>query len=189
MLGQLNYSFVLITSAAVTLTACNPAGVEPQNAIENPSPTAPTAALASPSESPSVVRQAKQTVNRSPSSSTNRDNYRPISSDQMARVRTLGGDDPQAIALEAFGNPEAGSPEGGSQEVNIEYPQSDLAVVTITQTNIADDSVNSIRYRVELAPKPKDSQTDKQWEIVWAGSQFICQQGRGHQEWSPELCS
>jgi hypothetical protein len=184
MLGQLNYSFVLIASAAVTLTACNPVGVEPQNAVENPSPSAPTATLAVPSESPSAVRQANQTL-----TPTSRDNYRPVSSDQMARVRTFGGDEPQAIALEAFGNPEAGSPEGGSQAVNVEYPQSDLAVVTITQTNIADDSVNSIRYRVELAPRPKDSQTDKQWEIVWAGSQFICQQGRGHQEWSPELCS
>lgn len=96
------------------------------------------------------------------------------------------GDDPKAIAVAAFGDVDS---EGGSRDVQVEYPEPDRAVVIITQTGVADDSVRAIRYRAELIPTTKSSQTGKQWKMVWAGSQFTCHPGRGHQDWSTKLCS
>jgi hypothetical protein len=102
----------------------------------------------------------------------------------MADTAAVVGNDPKEIALSAFGNIES---EGGIRDVKVDYPQPNQAVVTITQTGVADDSVGGIRYRVELRQN-KEVPTGRQWEIVWAGSQVKCHQGRGHQDWSMELC-
>ncbi|MEN9871144.1 MAG: hypothetical protein RLZZ171_2132, partial [Cyanobacteriota bacterium] len=93
------------------------------------------------------------------------------------------GKDPQAIALSALGLKEVAA---SAQEVEVEYAPDNLATVTITQTNLADDSVASRRYLVEFAPY--GAATAKKWQIVWAGEQFKCQLGRGNQNWSADLC-
>jgi hypothetical protein len=93
------------------------------------------------------------------------------------------GKDPQAIALSALGSKEVAE---SAQEVEVEYADDKLATVTITQTNLADDSVASRRYLVEFAPYAE--QNAKKWQIVWAGEQFKCQLGRGNQNWSADLC-
>ena len=46
-----------------------------------------------------------------------------------------------------------------------------------------DDSVASTREALELKKG-----TDGGWTVVWAGSQSICHEGRGHQDWSKALC-
>lgn len=46
-----------------------------------------------------------------------------------------------------------------------------------------DDSVASTREALELKRG-----ADGGWAIVWVGSQSICQEGRGHQDWSKALC-
>lgn len=89
----------------------------------------------------------------------------------------LTGSDPKAVAQQAFNNSEA-----KSKQVAIAYPARGKAVVTITQLGLEDDSVGSIRYRVEL------TRSGRQWRIVWAGFQVKCQSGRGHQNWSPQNC-
>jgi hypothetical protein len=116
----------------------------------------------------------------------NRENYKPIALTQLTKSEALIGEEPKAIALAAFGDVDS---EGGSRDVKVEYPQPDRAIVIITQTGVADDSVRAIRYQAELVPTSKSSKTGKQWKIVWAGSQFTCQPGRGHQDWSMKLCS
>jgi hypothetical protein len=113
-----------------------------------------------------------------------RGNYKSISLDKFADTNALVGSDPKAVALSAFGNIES---EGGSRQVTVDYPQPDRAIVTITQTGVADDSVGGIKRRVELQ-QTKSAQTAEQWKAVWAGSQVKCQPGRGHQDWSTELC-
>jgi hypothetical protein len=97
----------------------------------------------------------------------------------------LKGTDPKAIAIAHFGQTES---EGGTREVTLEYPQQNLAVVTITQTGVADDSVGAIRHRVELVPTSPSAQTAKEWKLAWAGSQVKCHVGRGHQDWSTQNC-
>ena len=94
------------------------------------------------------------------------------------------GKDPQAIALSALGLTEI--VESEQEQVEIDYPQDDLAIVTITQTNLLDDSVAGIRYRVKFAPYGARGQ--EQWQVVWAGQQFKCHQNRGHQDWNQSWC-
>ena len=94
------------------------------------------------------------------------------------------GEDPKEIALSALGSFEA--VESAQEQVQVEYPTNDLATVTITQTDLADDSVAAMRYLVEFAPY--GAKSAKQWQVVWAGEQFRCQSGRGHRDWGTNLC-
>lgn len=191
MSGQLKNSLVLLASVAFTLSACNRVNVESRNIEGNRSEPPPE--VTTPVKSPSslvtptpILSQDKSKVKTSTASvKVNRENYKPIALTQLTKNEALTGEEPKAIALAAFGDVDS---EGGSRDVKVEYPQSDRAVVIITQTGVADDSVRAIRYRAELVPTSK-SQTGKQWKIVWAGSQFTCQPGRGHQDWSMKLCS
>ena len=95
------------------------------------------------------------------------------------------GSDPQAIALAALGLTEI--IESETEEVEVDYPQEDIAVVTVTQTNLLDDSVAGIRYQVKFAPYSNG--TAKLWQVVSAGQQFKCYRDRGHQHWSQDFCS
>lgn len=191
MSGQLKNSLVLLASVAFTLSACNRVNVESRNIEGNRSEPTPQVTIPVKSPSPLVtptpiLSQDKSKVKTSTASvKVNRENYKPIALTQLTKNEALTGEEPKAIALAAFGDVDS---EGGSRDVKVEYPQPDRAVVIITQTGVADDSVRAIRYRAELVPTSK-SQTGKQWKIVWAGSQFTCQPGRGHQDWSMKLCS
>ena len=93
------------------------------------------------------------------------------------------GTDPQAIALSGLGLKEIVEAE---KQVETEYINDNFAKVTITQTNLTDDSVAAIRYLLEFAPYGAD--TDKKWQVVWAGEQFQCREGRGQRDWSSDLC-
>lgn len=191
MSGQLKNSLVLLASLAITLSACNRVNVESRNIEGNRSE--PTPQVTTPVQSPSplvtptpILSQDKSEVKTSSASvKVNRESYKPIALTQLTKNEALIGEEPKAIALAAFGDVDS---EGGSRDVKVEYPQPDRAIVIITQTGVADDSVRAIRYRAELVPTSK-SPTAKQWKIVWAGSQFTCQPGRGHQDWSMKLCS
>ncbi|MBD2312028.1 hypothetical protein H6G20_10185 [Desertifilum sp. FACHB-1129] len=110
---------------------------------------------------------------------TPRQAYNPIDLEEVNAQLT--GNDPEAVALSAFG---VNEPQEGNFEENIqvESPSNQRKVVTITQLGLADDSVRGMRYRVELEP------TANQWRIVWAGRQQRCQPQRGSQEWTTELC-
>ena len=93
------------------------------------------------------------------------------------------GTDPQAIALSALGLTE--TVESEQEQVAIEYSHDNLAIVTLTQTNLTDDSVAGIRYVVKFAPYGES--TAGKWQVVWAGKQFKCCSGRGDQDWSSDL--
>jgi hypothetical protein len=113
-----------------------------------------------------------------------REDYQAIALSKLGRGEKLTGSDPKAIALRVFRNTE---PERGKSAITVktDYPK---AVAIVTQIGIADDSVRSIRYRVEFLATANTVPADQVWSLVWAGSQFKCQPGRGHQDWSTELC-
>ncbi len=94
------------------------------------------------------------------------------------------GTDPQAIALSALGLRE--TVESEQEQVAIAYPHDNLAIVNLTQTNLTDDSVAGIRYLVKFAPYGEEHA--EKWQVVWAGKQFKCWSGRGHQDWGTNLC-
>jgi hypothetical protein len=211
MPGQkLNIFLGVLAGVAMTLSACQQSGEKLSSPVNNSetlatpggmsasqehfnrSKSAPQVTTPSASQSAAAISSQKPSQDKSKakasatSAPANRENYKPISLAKLAKSNAVVGNDPKAIALAAFGDIDT---EGGSRDVRVEYPQPNRAVVIVTLMGVADDSVRGIRYRAELVPTAKSTETDKQWEMVWAGSQYTCQQGRGHQDWSTELCS
>lgn len=94
--------------------------------------------------------------------------------------------EPKAIAVSPLRIPALSPAE--QEEVSVEYPHASKAVVSITQTNLPDDSVLGLRYRVEFAPygSPQKGQF---WKVIWVGTQQKCRPGRGEQDWSSASCS
>ena len=90
------------------------------------------------------------------------------------------GRDPEALALAVFGPREAG--EGQQTAVETLRRRGAFAVVLVTTTDLADDSVRDVRTRVALVRRGAG------WEIVSAGAQRRCQAGRGAQTWSASAC-
>lgn len=89
---------------------------------------------------------------------------------------------PKAVAAQLFSNLE--EEEGRrSEDISVTYSTSETALIVYTIIGVPDDSVNSIRERIEL------KRNQNKWEIVWVGRQYKCQSGRGHQDWSGSLCS
>jgi hypothetical protein len=54
--------------------------------------------------------------------------------------------------------------------------------VVLTEDGLADDSVQAIRYVLEFR------RAGDRWKLESARRTQRCQQGRGHQDFSPELC-
>ncbi|MEM7592785.1 MAG: hypothetical protein AAF383_14905, partial [Cyanobacteria bacterium P01_A01_bin.83] len=104
------------------------------------------------------------------------------------------GQDIQAIALQGLGfnNIEEAHSESlrhrfaDRLEIKQDYPQDNLATVTITQTKLSDDSVEGHRYLLEFAPY--DDHKEEKWQLIWAGEQFRCWSGQAHQDWGTDLC-
>ncbi|MDJ0686917.1 MAG: hypothetical protein QNJ41_00245 [Xenococcaceae cyanobacterium MO_188.B32] len=130
-----------------------------------------------------ILWQIKGKVERDNSQEQVRNNYHPLVLSKVWQEPI--GNNPQQVALSALGLPE--KVENESEEVEVTYPQENKAVVTITQTNLADDSVFGIRYRVEFAPYGSMSE-NKKWRVIWAGKQYKCRSNRGHQDWATDLC-
>ncbi|MEL6439196.1 MAG: hypothetical protein AAFQ80_08100 [Cyanobacteria bacterium J06621_8] len=135
---------------------------------------------------------------------SHRDNYREISlnkywsNQEYSEVRKSAinsetdktgaiGQDLQAIALQGLNIEETEdleSPSTGDRlEIETEFPQNNLALVTVTQSKLRDDSVEGHRYLLEFVPYGEE-----QWQLIWAGEQFRCWQGRGQQNWATDLC-
>lgn len=109
--------------------------------------------------------------------------YRPVDVDEFISSRNLRVTTPREVALQLFADYAAESEGRKSEEMSIEYPSWDTAVVKVTVVGLADDSVGGMRYRLALENQQGE------WEITQVVMQFKCQEGRGHQDWSGELCS
>lgn len=93
--------------------------------------------------------------------------------------------DPRILAIRAFSIYKGGiADEGLRREViSLTYSDSRNKATVISATyGVASDSLSSIRYVAILV---LDGQL---WQLKQARKQWICQQGRGHQEWSAQPC-
>lgn len=90
---------------------------------------------------------------------------------------------PQAVGMDLFERFAGGGEGRNSESLTIEYPSWDEAVVMVTIMGLADDSVNSQRFRIEF------ERNEPEWDMVSVGSQYRCQSGRGQQDWDSDLCS
>ncbi|MCP9889127.1 hypothetical protein KBY96_14470 [Cyanobium sp. ATX 6A2] len=89
--------------------------------------------------------------------------------------------DPKQMALELFGSAEP--VEGSFSESVVTVVESETqTVVKLTQTGLADDSVEGKRYRLDFVPAGEN------WQLEWVGDQQRCREGRGPQEWTTERC-
>ena len=100
----------------------------------------------------------------------------------QSEIDLPSGPDPEAVAMSFFGPEEPGE---GRQRTTVETlrRRDRHAVVLVTATDQADDSVRDVRTRVALVKHGSE------WQIVSGGRQTRCQPGRGHAEWSAAMCS
>lgn len=121
-------------------------------------------------------------ISQSSAQSSSRTGYREVNVTQFVSQKQISGLTPNQTAVKLFGYP--GEAEGRNAEnVEVKYPASNTAVIMLTQEGLADDSVNSLRNRVEM----RRAQNSK-WQIVWVGEQTKCQKGRGSQTWTAKPC-
>ncbi|MBE9209152.1 hypothetical protein IQ244_21965 [Nostoc sp. LEGE 06077] len=101
-------------------------------------------------------------------------NYKSIPLESLNSARQ--GSDPTTLALNAI---EDVGIETGTRKVEVIYPQHNQALVTITQIPQHSNSVNAIKYRVEMNTFGRSLfvSSPPVWEIIWAGSQIQCKQG------------
>ncbi|MCC5619058.1 hypothetical protein LC605_29060 [Nostoc sp. CHAB 5836] len=86
---------------------------------------------------------------------------------------SLQGSDPATLALNALDDIAS---LRGTRKVEVAYPQQNQALVTITQIKPGDDSVGTVKYRVEMTTFGRSLfiSSPPVWQIVWAGSQVQC---------------
>ena len=110
-----------------------------------------------------------------------RSNYQAINGKEFLADRKITVSNPKDIAVKLFILD--GESEGRkSDQISVEYPTRETAVIVQTVVGLADDSVAGMRHRIELRLR------QNKWEIVWMGRQFKCQPNRGHQDWASGLC-
>ncbi|MDG2990142.1 hypothetical protein L3556_04210 [Candidatus Synechococcus calcipolaris G9] len=140
-----------------------------------------------------------QVLTTAPEALENREDYDEINLEELPADGPLVGVDPEALAVAVFMPP---VPPEEAREVRpvdtvmvVNPSRTDQAidqtvVVVLSRVGLLDDSVRGIRYRVELQPtsSTNDSETPE-WQMVWAGRQYLCQPMRGSQDWSSDLCS
>ncbi|NJR14442.1 MAG: hypothetical protein HC785_01220 [Calothrix sp. CSU_2_0] len=91
----------------------------------------------------------------------------------------LQGSDPASLAMDAFDTYNSDIPGALSsahrskRKVEVVYPYSNQALVTITQNVAARNYRTAVRYRVELTSFGRTilASSPPMWEIVWVGSQ------------------
>lgn len=125
-----------------------------------------------------VNSTSSPTISDSIASPLPRNSYDEIDLNELPADVSKKGNSPEKLALTAFGSKEGTV----KQNVEVDTSNPEQTIVIITQTNLPDDSVNSIRYRIDFRSE------DSQWQMEWSGRQFICQLGRGNQNWTKELC-
>ena len=110
-----------------------------------------------------------------------RSNYQAINAKQFLADRKITVSNPKDIAAKLFSSDR--ETEGRkSDQISVEYPTRETAVILQTVVGLADDSVAAMRHRIEFRIR------QNKWEIVWMGRQAKCQPNRGHQDWGSGLC-
>jgi hypothetical protein len=110
-----------------------------------------------------------------------RSNYESINVKQFLGDRQIAVSNPKDIAAKLFSS-DRESEGRKSDQISVEYPTRETAVIVQTVVGLADDSVAGMRHRIELRLR------QNKWEIVWIGRQSRCQPNRGHQNWAARRC-
>ncbi|MEG4911846.1 hypothetical protein [Microcoleus sp. B7-D4] len=110
-----------------------------------------------------------------------RSNYEAINTKQFLADRKITVSNPKDIAAKLF-ILDTESEGRKSDQISVEYPTGETAVIVHTVIGLADDSVAAMRHRIELRLR------QNKWEIMWIDRQSKCQPNRGHQNWASGRC-
>lgn len=110
-----------------------------------------------------------------------RSNYESINVKQFLGDRKITVSNPKDIAAKLFSRDQE-SEGRKSDGISVEYSTRETAVIEHTVIGLADDSVATMRHRIELVFR------QNKWEIMWIGRQSKCQPNRGHQNWAAGRC-
>ncbi|MEG5065285.1 hypothetical protein QUB33_16845 [Microcoleus sp. B3-A4] len=110
-----------------------------------------------------------------------RSNYEAINAKHFLADRKITVSNPKDIAAKLFILDEE-SEGRKSDQISVEYPTRETAVIVQTVVGLADDSVAGMPHRIELRLR------QNKWEIVWIGRQSKCQPNRGDQDWASGRC-
>ncbi|MBF2001220.1 MAG: hypothetical protein IGS38_10920 [Synechococcales cyanobacterium M58_A2018_015] len=158
-----------LAAAAVALGGCSG---ETNTVASSPSPVAPDGAASNTSE----AADSPEVTAANPGS-----NSRVVEG-----VVLEPGSDPLAMVFELRRpNTEA----MGSEQLRLNFPAPDRAVVIMTQTGLPDDSVAAIRTRYEFELGEEAGASQPLWQLTQVTQQNKCQPGRGPQDWTGDLCS
>ena len=117
-----------------------------------------------------------------------RSEYREIDLQPLSSATSLVGNNPEAIALKTFGISQNANSESITQEtVSTSQDSPSNFIVSITQIGLPDDSIKGIRYRLDFV-RHNETSSKPEWQMIWAGQQFICQPSRGEQNWTANYC-
>ncbi|MFP4694753.1 MAG: WD40 repeat domain-containing protein [Halothece sp.] len=123
------------------------------------------------------IWQAGTPNSDSPENNDDRANYESL---ELPSSRTT--ENPETFAEANYGLEEK---FGATEEtITSEEIQANQKVVTVTQTNLKDDSVGAMQYRLEF-----EQHSEGTWELTWVGHKQQCRRGPTEpNEWTTELC-
>lgn len=110
-----------------------------------------------------------------------RSGYTTLSAKKFVAEKQIQISTPKEVAARLFAK-ETETEGKQSEQILIEYPNNNGAIITYTVVGLADDSLAGVRYRIEL------KRNADIWRIAWVGQQTKCKPGRGHQDWLGTCC-
>jgi len=112
---------------------------------------------------------------------TDRRRYESVNPDLFVASFGQSVTSPTTLSWRSFET--GGFTEGQAvEQLSVELLTRNTAVATVSQLGLADNAIAARRYQIEYV------QRKGRWVIDWIGIQWKCWPGRGHQDWSTELC-
>jgi len=104
------------------------------------------------------------------------------SSRPVENIKLQPGADPMAMVLTTR---QPNTSAVGSEQFKLNYLAADKAIVVVTKTGLADDSVAATRTRYEFAASGTG---EAKWQLTQVSEQNKCKPDRGSRDWTGDLC-
>jgi hypothetical protein len=104
------------------------------------------------------------------------------SSRAVEDIKLAPGADPMVMV---FATRQPNTEAVGSEQFRLNFTAPDKAVVIVTKTGLADDSVAATRTRYEFAASGTGA---AKWQLTQVSEQNKCKPDRGSRDWTGDLC-
>jgi len=135
------------------------------------------AGCSSQSTAPKSEAKTSEPTSTAPEADAVKGSSRPVEN-----ITLQPGTDPMAMVLTT----RQPNTEGvGSEQFKLNYLAPDKAIVVVTKTGLADDSVAATRTRYEFAASGTGA---AKWQLTQVTQQNKCKPDRGSHDWTGDLC-